>query len=158
MTEEELAEAAAAAVARIGRQLGAEVVPEGADPTQLLAPAAALRVARQVELAARHEVGVHIRRAREDGLSWHEIGGLLGFGPIAADVEVSVAGYAFDYTIGPQPAGPWYDPPVFLWTCPVCGEPVRDRGPVLMPAADEQGHADGCGRLVVAMAEWQAGR
>ena len=32
MTEEELAEAAAAAVARIGRQLGAEVVPEGADP------------------------------------------------------------------------------------------------------------------------------
>jgi hypothetical protein len=75
MTEEELAEAAAAAVARIGRQLGAEVVPEGADPAQLLAPAAAMRIARQVELAARHEVGVHIRRTREDGLSWHEIGG-----------------------------------------------------------------------------------
>ena len=55
MTEEELATAAAAAVAaaRIGRQLGAEVVPEGADPAQLLAPAAALRVSRQVELAAR---------------------------------------------------------------------------------------------------------
>jgi hypothetical protein len=69
MSEEELAEAAAAAVARIGRQLGAGVVPEGADPAQLLAPAAALRVARQVELAARREVGVHIRRAREDGLS-----------------------------------------------------------------------------------------
>jgi hypothetical protein len=42
MTEEELA----AAVARIGRQLGAEVGPEGADPARLLAPAAALRVAR----------------------------------------------------------------------------------------------------------------
>jgi hypothetical protein len=39
MTEEELAEAAAAAEERIGRQLGAEVVPPGADPAQLLAPA-----------------------------------------------------------------------------------------------------------------------
>lgn len=69
MTEEELADATAAAVARIGRQLGAQVVPEGADPARLLAPAAALRVARQLELAAHAEVGVHIRRAREDGLS-----------------------------------------------------------------------------------------
>jgi hypothetical protein len=63
MTEEELAEAAAEAVARIGRRLGAEVVPEGTEPAQLLAPAAALRVARQVELAAGRQVGVHIRRA-----------------------------------------------------------------------------------------------
>ena len=69
MAEEELADAAAAAVTRIGRQLGAEAVPEGAGPAQLLAPAAALRVARQVELAAHAEVGTHIRRAREDGLS-----------------------------------------------------------------------------------------
>jgi hypothetical protein len=37
MTEEELAGAAAAAVARIGRQFGAEGVPEGADPAGLLA-------------------------------------------------------------------------------------------------------------------------
>jgi hypothetical protein len=153
VTEEELAAAAAAAVARIGRQLGAEVVPEGADPAQLLAPAAALRVARQVELAARRKVGVHIRRAREDRLSWHEIGGLLDFGPLAADADVSVAGYAFDYTIGPRPAGPWYDPPVFLWTCPACGQSIRDRGPVLMPVADEKGHADGCGRLASVQAE-----
>jgi len=54
-------------LARIGRRLGAEVVPEGAELARLLAPAAALRVARQVELAARREVGAHIRRAREDG-------------------------------------------------------------------------------------------
>jgi hypothetical protein len=117
-----------------------------------------LRVARQVELAARREVGMHIRRAREDGLSWHEIGGLLGFGPLAAEADVSVASYAFDCTIGPRSTGPWYDSPVFMWTCSACGELVRDRGPVLMPAADEKGHADGCGRLVAAMADWQAGR
>jgi hypothetical protein len=53
-------------------------------------------------LAARNEARVHIRRAREDGLSWHEIAGLLGFGPLAADTGVSVAGYAFDYTVGPR--------------------------------------------------------
>jgi hypothetical protein len=157
MTDEELAEAACAAVEWIGRQLGAEVVPQGADPAQLLAPAAALRVARQVELAARNQVRVHIRRAREEGQSWYEIGGLLGFGALAADAGESVASYAFDYTIGPQPTAPWYDPPVFIWTCPARGQAIRDRGPVLMPAADEAGHADGCGRLAVAMAEWQAG-
>jgi hypothetical protein len=158
MTEEELAEAAAAAVAQIGCQLGAEVVPGGTDPARLLAPAAALRVARQVELAAHAEVGVHVRRAREDSLSWHEIGQLLGFRPLAADADMSVAGYAFDYTVGPRSAGPWFDPPVFLWTCTACGQRIRDRGPVLMPMADEKGHADGCRRLAAAMAEWQAGR
>jgi hypothetical protein len=42
---------------------------------------------------------------------------------------------------------------VFLWTCPECRQTIRDRGPVLMPAADEKGHADGCGRLAAAMAE-----
>jgi hypothetical protein len=46
---------------------------------------------------------------------------------------------------------------VFTWTCPVCGQLIRDRGPVIMPAADEAGHAHGCGRLAAAMAEWQAG-
>jgi len=100
----------------------------------------------------------HIRRAREDGLSWHEIGGLLQFGPLAAASDMSVAQYAFDYCVGPQPEAPWFDPPVFTWTCPACGQMIGDRGPALMPAADETGHADGCGRLAAAQAEWQAGR
>jgi hypothetical protein len=145
-------------VERIARELGAEVVPPGADPAQLLAPAAALRVARQVELAARAEVGRQIRRAREDGLSWHEVGALLDFAPLAADSKTSVAQYAFGYTVGPHPAAPWYDPPVFTWTCPACGRMISDRGPVLMPAADKAGHADGCERLAAVQAEWQAGR
>jgi hypothetical protein len=117
MAGQDLAGAAAAALERIARELGAQVVPPGADPTQLLAPAAALRVARQVELAARAEVDRQIRRAREDGLSWHEIGALLDFAPLAAHSKTSVAQYAFDYTIGPHPAAPWYDPPVFTWNC-----------------------------------------
>ena len=158
MTGQDLPEAAAAAVARIARDLGAQVVPEGSDPAQLLASAAALRIARQVELAARTEVGRQIRRAREDGLSWHEIGALLDLGPLAAEGGTSVAQYAFDYCVGPHPAAPWFDPPVFTWTCPACGQTVGDRGPVLMPAADEKGHADRCARLAADQAEWQAGR
>jgi hypothetical protein len=141
MAGQDLTGAVAAAVARIARELGAEVVPPGCDPVQLLAPAAALRVARQVELAARAEVG-----------------GLLGFGPLAAGSGVSVADYAFDYTVGPSAAGPWFDPPVLAWTCPACGQLIRDRGPVLMPAADEAGHADGCARLAAVQADWLAAR
>jgi hypothetical protein len=94
MTGHDLPEAAAAAAARIARDLGAQVVPEGSDPAQLLASAAALKTARQVELAARAEVGGQIHRAREAGLSWHEIGVLLDLGALAADRGTSVAQYA----------------------------------------------------------------
>jgi hypothetical protein len=59
--------------------------------------------------------------------------------------------------MGPRSAGPWFDPPpTFAWTCPACGQMVSDRGPVLMPAADETGHADGCARLATAQAGWLA--
>lgn len=62
----------------------------------------AFRAARQLELAARSEAVTHIRRARESGMSWHEVGGLLGFGPLAAGDGASVADYAFEYTVGPR--------------------------------------------------------
>jgi hypothetical protein len=156
MTGHDLAAAAAAAVASLGRDLGAQAVPDSTDPAHLLAPAAALRVARQVELAARAEVVVQVRRAREDGLSWAEVGGLLGFGPLAAGAGADVAGFAFDYVTGPRSASPWFAPPTFAWTCPACGQMISDRGPVLMPASDEAGHAAGCQRLATAQAEWLA--
>jgi hypothetical protein len=139
MTGYDLAGSAAAAVARLVHEFGARAGPEGADPVQLLAPAAALRIARQVELAARAEVTERISRARGDGLSWAEVGGLLRFGPLAAGTGASVAEYAAGYAMGPRTAGSWFDPPVFAWTCPVCGQLISDRGPVLMPAADEAG-------------------
>lgn len=74
----------------------------------------AFRAARQLELAARSEVVRHIRRARESGMSWHEVGGLLGFGPLSAGHSASVADYAFDYTVGPRGAT-WSEPPIFMW-------------------------------------------
>jgi hypothetical protein len=71
---------------------------------------------------------------------------------------VPVSDYAFDYAAGPPSASPRFDPPVFTWTCPACGQMISDRGPVLMPAADEAGHADGCRRLAAVQAEWLAAR
>jgi hypothetical protein len=59
---------------------------------------------------------------------------LLQFGPLAAASNTPVSQYAFDYCVGPHPEAPWFDPPVFTWTCPACGQVIRDRGPVLMPA------------------------
>jgi hypothetical protein len=138
MTGHDLAGSAAAAVARLVHEFGARAVPAGADPAQLLAPATALRVARQVELAARAEVGVHIRRAREAGLGWHEVGVLLGFGPLAADTGVPVADFAFDYCTGPpgrpvvRPAGVRLDLPG-----------VRAAGPRSRPGPHARGRRGG---------------
>lgn len=100
----------------------------------------------------------HIRRARESGQSWAAIGGLLGFGALAAGGGATVADYAFDYTVGPRTAAAWFDTPVFIWACPACGQTISDRGPDGCPADDEAGHVRGCPQLAVAVAEWNASR
>jgi len=90
---------------------------------KLPSPVVALRLARPLELAARSEVCAHIRRGRESGLPWHEIGGLLGFGPLAAGSGAIVAGYAFDYTVGPRDATS-SEPSAFIWSCQACGQMI----------------------------------
>jgi hypothetical protein len=153
---EEASRAAAAAVARITRKVATEVtlVPGAA------APDVGLRIARQLEHAARAEVRVHIRRAREDGQSWHAIGALLGFGAIAVDeASPTVAEMGYDYAIGPRTVHAWFPaPPVFRWDCPVCEQTITDRGPSSGPCYDESGHQPGCQRLAEEMAEWDAVR
>jgi hypothetical protein len=142
---EEASRAAAAAVARITRKVATKValVPGAA------APDVGLRIARQLEHAARAEVRVHIRRAREDGQSWHAIGALLGFGAIAVDgASPTVAEMGYDYAVGPRTIHAWFPAaPVFRWDCPASG-----------PCYDETGHKEGCQRLADEMAEWDAVR
>jgi hypothetical protein len=82
---------ASAAAKRFARALAPQSGPGG-----IPGPDVALRAARQLELAARGEVVAHIRRARESGHSWAAIGGLLGFGALAAGGGATVAVYAFD--------------------------------------------------------------
>jgi hypothetical protein len=95
-------QAAAAAAARIARQLGAESAPVPGVAAHPRSLAEALRIARQLEYAARAEVRVHVRRAREGGQSWRCIGALIGFGAIATGAAgPTVAGMGFDYSAGP---------------------------------------------------------
>src|SRR5258708_39623610 len=90
-------QAASAAVARIGRELGIEMTAApgaaAACPRDL---GAALRIARQLEHPAREEVRGYFRRARGADQSWHEIGALLGVGVLAADAGATVADMALD--------------------------------------------------------------
>jgi hypothetical protein len=96
---------------------------------------------------------VYIARAREAGMSWHEVGGALGVAELAQARGGSVAEAAWEYAAG-RPADLSEQPGEFRWVCPDCGEVVSDRGPGgRSPAEDEQGHAEGCSRLAVAMAE-----
>jgi hypothetical protein len=116
--------------------------------------AEAVRAARSVEFAVHAEVLVHIRRAREAGESWHAIGQLLGFGPIAAERPGPLAELAFDYSAGLPTVDPFPAPAVFRWDCPGCGSRIADHGPVKGPALDQDGHAAHCVRLAAEVADW----
>ena len=101
-------------MARIARQIGPEtsVVPGG--PPALARPVPRCGSPASSSSAARGEVGTHIRRAREAGQSWHEIGGVLGFAASAVDgVGATVAEWAFDYPTGHRAANGLFDAPVF---------------------------------------------
>ena len=45
----------------------------------------------------------------------------------------------------------------FLWRCASCEQVISDHGLIAGPADNEPGHADDCGRLATAVAEWDAG-
>jgi hypothetical protein len=60
-------------------------------------PGAGIRSALAVERAARAGVRVYIRRARETGMSWHEVGEALGMAELAQARGSSVAGAAWEH-------------------------------------------------------------
>ena len=118
-------------------------------------PAPGMRAARAVELAARRMTRDYIKVARQDAMSWQQIGAALD---LSADTDngSTVADAAFDVTAG--------DPNTHYartygrslsWTCPVCLGLVIDRGPCGGPADDEPGHEDGCERLAATVAAWE---
>jgi hypothetical protein len=75
--------AAAAAIQRIARAAGAT-----GHPGQV---AAGLQAARRLQLATGSQLLQHLRAARRDGISWHEIGALLSLGPHAAADGLTLA-------------------------------------------------------------------
>jgi hypothetical protein len=98
-----------------------------------------------------------VRRAREAGHSWDQIGQALGVSPDTDRTGEIVAEAAYTYATGSSgtETAMRYGRS-FLWRCPSCDQAIGDRGLIAGPADDEPGHADGCSRLAAAVAEWEA--
>ena len=154
----EASRAASAAVARVARRLGTEMAAAPGVAAQPRVPGGAFRSSRQLEFAARGEVRVHVRRAREAGQLWHAVGSLVGLGAFANEGGVTVAEPAFDYAAGPRIFNGWFDAPVFPWNCPTAARRSATADPPADFAKTEAGYGDGCRRLAAAVTEWQAAR
>jgi hypothetical protein len=120
-------------------------------------PMAGMHAARELEHAARQLTREYIRRAREDGYSWKEIGEALDLRASAEHRGISVAEAAYNDAAGGSDSehARRYGRS-FIWTCPVCRHAVSDKGPCNGPAEDEQGHAESCSRLADTSAAWEA--
>jgi hypothetical protein len=122
-------------------------------------PLTGARAARDVELASRKAARDYIRRAREAGHGWDQIGQALGLAPNAdADqAGLTVAEAAYTYAAG----NPHTDTALrygrsFVWRCASCDQAISDHGLIGGPYDNEPGHAGDCGRLAAAVAEWDA--
>ena len=140
------------AAVEIAAANGAEVAEEHAWPGSLIMvsrtePLAGIRAAGVLRnLAARIEHG-YIRRARERGDTWQEIGTALGLDAAAHELGERAFEHVTDAEHAERFAGL-----SFAWTCPGCGELVSDRGPYEShPEDNERGHGDGCTRMAAAL-------
>lgn len=117
-------------------------------------PAAGIRLAQLIEQAARAKVLEYIKRTRQAGAGWQQIGEVLHL--TAPDGSAYLGDVAFDFAVDAEHSRP-FDDLAFPWTCPECGGLIMDRGPAGgHPEDDEPGHADTCPRLAAAVADYSA--
>jgi hypothetical protein len=151
-----------AAILRMARAAGAEIRERPAWPGAVASivaeaePAAGIGFALMLADAARHEIHGYIKRGRQDGLTWRQIGQALHLDRDAGDRGVPLDDAAFGYAAGAEHARP-FETVSFGWTCPSCGGVVIDYGPEAgHPEDSEHGHGPGCGRQAAAVAAWDA--
>jgi hypothetical protein len=160
-TARDAAQRAAIEVARsAGAQLSVRPVYPGAPMTvRDVEPLAGMRASRQVELGARVAARDYIRRAREAGHGWHQIGHALELVPGAAldqqGMTVAEAAYSRAVRRPDTDTTPRYGRS-FVWQCRSCEHAISKRGLCDGPADDEHGHADNCARLSATAAAWDA--
>ena len=147
------------------RARGAEFITREAScgsgmTTRDLEPLTGARAARDIELSARHAARDYIRQAREAGHGWDQIGHALGITPgaTADQAGLTVAEATYTYAAG----SPHTDTAIrygrsFVWRCASCDQAVSDHGLIGGPHDNEIGHAQDCGRLAAAVAEWDTG-
>jgi hypothetical protein len=116
-------------------------------------PLAGVQAADWVVKRAGREIYEHVRRAREAGHSWEQIGQALDMRPVDGRC---VAEAAYERVAG-RPADWSLSGPSFTWRCPACGRVISDRGPYESHPDDNQpGHAKDCPRLATELARWRA--
>lgn len=109
-------------------------------------PEAALKAAVMLRSRAAAEVDQYARRARAEGVSWDDIGQVLG---LDEDSSIGREGEAF-YAIAGN------DAHSVGWTCTICQAWISDRGPFNShPDDQEHGHAEGCRRHLDDIEAWK---
>jgi rubrerythrin len=150
-----------AAVLRMARAAGAEirerpVWPGAASTMRHAGPAAGMRYARMLADAARQAEHAHIRYAREEGLTWQQVGQALRLEHAAEERGAPLAEVAFEHATGAEHTDRW-DRLSFYWRCASCGQSISDHGPDNGHPVDcEHGHAEDCQRLAAAVAAYEA--
>src|SRR5262249_44399638 len=121
--------------------------PDSALTVEYAEPFAGIRYALMLRDAAKQKIREYIKYARQEGLTWAQIGEALNLRPVAEESGAWIADLAFDHAAGAEHARP-FETLTFAWRCPACDGLVMDRGPSGgHPEDDEPGHKEGCSRL-----------
>jgi hypothetical protein len=116
-------------------------------------PIAEIEAAHAIEKAAHALIRDLIRRAREAGRTWYEIGNGLDLHWDAVVAKESIADVAYDYALRLQAERGMG---THTWTCPACRELITDQSPFCGElSAQEEGHAVDCARWTGELAEWR---
>jgi hypothetical protein len=116
-------------------------------------PLAGIRYALIARSAASVVAERYVRLARQDGLTWLQVGEALGLAR-DGDSGYDVGAAAYEYAAGPARG---FEQPSFHWDCPACGSWVTDHGPYTANPWDSvSGHADDCTRFAGEVAAYRA--
>ena len=158
----EARQAVDAAILRMAGAAGTEVRQRPAWPgakactISYADPAAGMGYARMLADAARRAEHSYIQHAREEGLTWRQVGQALNLARVAGERGAPLAEVAFEHAAGAEHASAW-ESLTFYWDCPACGQGIRDHGPYNGHPDDcEPGHAGGCLRQAAAIAAYEA--
>lgn len=152
--------AVSATVLRMARAAGThvherEIAPGYGITAPDTEPLAGIGFALMLTDAARHEIHRYVRRAREDGAYWRQIGTALRLQHEAEEGGGDLGEVAFEYAAGPPAQR--FDRLWFHWRCPSCQQTITDYGPYNgHPDDDEHGHAENCQRRAAAVAAYEA--
>jgi hypothetical protein len=130
--------------------------PGSALTVEYAEPFAGIRYALMLRDAAQQKIREYIKYARQEGLTWVQVGEALNLSTLAEERGAWIAELAFDQAADAEHARP-FETLTFPWRSPACDGLVIDRGPSGgHPEDDEPGDKEGCSRLAALVAEYDA--